>query len=240
MERTCRILVLSKRNLTIISQTTPQSPIAESYRTIRTNIQFASVSNDVKVMMTTSTAPGEGKTSTASNLAVVYAQAGQRVLLIDADLRKPDVHQRFGLSNLIGLSTLLIKDKSIAECIDVGNIPNLSILTSGPVPPNPSELLSSRAFAEFIQQMRDEYDFIIVDSPPVLNLADALVLSHVVDGVVFIINSASTNRTHVKNSLASLEQIGARIMGVVLNRVRRPKGDSYYYNYYTTQTGVSS
>lgn len=234
------LLALRDRHVRPISQTHPQSPITESYRTIRTNIQFASVVDDTRVILTTSTAPGEGKTSTATNLAIVSATAGKRVLLIDADMRKPQVHQRFQVSNLYGLSTVLIKERTLDDCILRSDIENLSLLTSGPIPPNPAEILSSRTFADLVTSLHDEYDLIIMDSPPVLSVSDTLNLTRIADGVLFVIDSQKTHRTHVKRAIQSLEQVEARILGVVLNRVKRKKGESYYYDYYTTGATVTS
>lgn len=239
-EGKCPLLALRDRNLRPISQTNPKSPLTESYRTLRTNIQFASVVEDTKVILLTSTAPGEGKTSTATNLAVVTAAAGKRVLLIDADMRKPQVHQRFQVSNLIGLSTLLIRERTLEECVVSTESEGLFLLTSGPIPPNPAEMLSSRAFSDMIAQLREQYDLIVIDSPPVLSVSDTLTLTRVTDGVLFVIDSQKTHRAHVKRAVQSLEQIDARILGVVLNRVKRGKQDSYYYSYYATGTTVSS
>ncbi|WP_067618232.1 CpsD/CapB family tyrosine-protein kinase [Alicyclobacillus acidiphilus] len=221
-----------------ISQTNPRSPITESYRTIRTNIQFASVVDETSVILVTSTAPGEGKTSTASNLAVVSAAAGKKVLLIDADMRKPQVHQRFQVSNLFGLSTVLIRERAIESCIVQTETENLFLLTSGPIPPNPAEMLSSKAMAELIESLRKVYDFIVLDTPPTLSVSDTLNLTRVVDGVLFVVDSQRTNRNLVRRAIQSLQQVDARVLGVVLNRAKRKKNESYYY-YYSSDTSVS-
>lgn len=217
----------------LITESNPRSPITESYRTVRTNIQFASAVDDIKVIMVTSSLPGEGKTSTASNVAVVSAQVGKRVLLIDADMRKPQVHQRFQVSNLDGLSSVLIKERSLEECIINTKTEGLSVLTSGPIPPNPSEMLSSQSFTQLIELCKQQYDFIIIDSPPVLSVSDPLVLTRVAEGVVLVVNSKGTNRNMAQKSIGMLQQVGARLLGVVLNRVERKRGGQYYYyNYY--------
>lgn len=239
MGRKCPHLTLRERSSMPISQINPHSPITESYRTLRTNIQFASVVDDIKVILTTSTAPGEGKTSTATNLAVVSASAGKRVLLIDADMRKPQVHQRFRASNLFGLSSLLIKERSLEDCVVSTSTDGLYLLTSGPIPPNPAEILASRTFAELTNLLREEFDLIIIDSPPVLSVSDSLSLTRIADGVLFVIDAQKTHRTHVKRAIQSLKQVDARIVGVVLNRVKRKKSDAYYYNYYSSESGVS-
>lgn len=183
--------------------------------------------------MTSSAVPSEGKTSTATNIAVVSAQAGKRVLIIDGDMRKPQVHQRFSVSNLNGLSNLLIKERTIEECVVQHDTAGLFLLPSGPIPPNPSEMLGSKSFSELIQQLREEFDLIILDTPPVLTVTDGLVATKVVDGVVFVLDSSKTNRALVKKSIVALEQVGANILGIVLNRVKLNRRESaYYYNYY--------
>lgn len=216
-----------------ITQISPHSPIAEAFRTIRTNVMFAGVASETNVILVTSTQPGEGKTSTASNLAVVCAQAGHRVLIMDADLRKPQVHYRFKVSNLDGMASALLGTRSLEECIQSTEIPNLSVLPSGAIPPNPSELLSSQAFRSLVDTCREQFDYIIMDSPPVLSVTDALILTSIADGTLFVVDSQRTNRVHAKRAMQSLTQVQARILGVVLNRVSRKSKDMYYsYNYY--------
>jgi capsular exopolysaccharide synthesis family protein len=231
-------LALSTRNPLPIAQTNPKSPITEAYRTIRTNIQFASVTSDVQVILTTSSSPSEGKTSTSANLAVVYAQAGKKVLLIDGDLRKPQLHQRFRVSNLNGLSSVLIKERTLQECIVNAGTPGLYLLPSGPIPPNPAEMLSSATFAALLKHCREVFDFVIIDAPPVLPVADALIVSNLVDGVVFVVDSQSTNRVLAKKAVQALEKVNAKILGVVLNRVKRKTADYYYYHYYSSDESV--
>lgn len=210
-----------------------KSPITEAYRTIRTNLQFASVANNIRLILITSSVPSEGKTSTACNLAVVSAQAGKRVLLIDADLRKPQMHRWFQASNIYGLSNLIIKEKNIVDCVITSDVPNLDLLTSGPVPPNPSEMLASKSFFELMEGIRNSYDLVILDAPPVLSVADALILTPFSDGIVFIVDSASTSRILAKKAVQALQQVGGNILGVVLNKIKRNSKESYYYyNYY--------
>lgn len=223
-----------------IAQTHPKSPITESYRTIRTNLQFASAVADVKIVMTTSTLPGEGKTSTISNTAIVTAQAGKRVLLVDADLRKPQVHQRFQVSNLQGLSSILIREGTLADCIVNTEVDGLYILPSGPIPPNPSELLASKRFAEVLEEASAQFDLILIDSPPVLVVTDALILGRVANGVIFVLDAQSTNRKLAQRAVSQLQQVDARILGTVLNRMKKQPGSDYhYYNYYGTGTAAS-
>jgi capsular exopolysaccharide synthesis family protein len=228
-------MALSNRNPRPIAQTNPRSPITEAYRTVRTNVQFASVDGDVRAILVTSSLPSEGKTSTACNIAVVSAEAGKRVLLIDADMRKPQVHQRFQISNLYGLTSVLIKERSFEECVIESQTPGLMVLPSGPIPPNPYEMLASKAFSDFIQSCKETYDVVIVDSPPVLSVADALVISRSSDGVVFVVDAKKTNRAHAKKATLALQQVNAKILGVVLNRLeKKAAGGYYYYNYYSS------
>lgn len=159
-------MALATRHPQPIVQQSPKSPIAEAYRTIRTNIQFARMVSDAKAIMITSSRPGEGKTSTASNLAIVTAQAGHRVLLIDADMRKPQIHQRFQVSNLDGLSNVLIRERSVKECIISSQTSNLFLLPSGPIPPNPSELLGSKGFMDLLGWAKSEFDLVYLDTHP--------------------------------------------------------------------------
>lgn len=229
---------LGERNLStrrnsepLIAQTQPQSPITEAYRTIRTNLQYASVDKETKVISVTSSGPGEGKTSTTSNVGIVAAQAGKRVLIIDADLRKPQIHIRFRVSNLYGLSNVLTKDCSLQEAVVQSDVANLSLLPSGPIPPNPSEMLSSRAFKELLAYGRENYDLVLVDTPPVLAVADALIVTTNVDGTLLVVDSQSTNRKAALQTKMAIEQVHGRLLGVVLNRVKRRHGDGYYYYY---------
>ncbi len=194
----------------------------------------------MKVVLTTSSVPSEGKTSTISNTAIVTAEAGKKVLLIDADMRKPQIHQRFQISNLQGLSTALIKEANFEECLVPAQTEGLFLLPSGPIPPNPSELLASKRFAEMINVYREQFDLILVDSPPVLSVADALVLSRVADGVVFVLDAQTTNRKVAQKAVAALQQIHAKLLGVVLNRVKNEPGNSYYYyQYYSSGESAS-
>ncbi|WP_083516902.1 CpsD/CapB family tyrosine-protein kinase [Alicyclobacillus shizuokensis] len=198
---------------------------------IRTNLQFAGVAEETKVILVTSSEPGEGKTSTISNLAIVTAQSGKRVLLIDADMRKPQIHQRFQTSNLDGLSNLLIQERKLEQCIMYSGIDNLFLLSSGPIPPNPAEMLASSAFADLMKWARGEFDYIYIDAPPILAVTDALVLTRVADGTVLVVDAQRTNRNMAQRAVGMLRQVEARILGVVLNRVPR-KSAGYYYYYY--------
>ncbi|HZG86160.1 CpsD/CapB family tyrosine-protein kinase [Paenibacillus sp.] len=216
----------------IITVSNPKSPISESYVRLRTNIELSAVDEPIQVIMVTSANPGEGKSTTAANLAVVYAQADKQVLLIDADLRKPTMHHHFMLSNRNGLTSVLTNQVSIGGAIRETSVPNLRALTSGPIPPNPSELLSSKRMESLIAELRSEFDIIIIDTPPTLAVADAQIISTRSDGAILVLNSGNVKRELALKAKQSLEHAKARILGVVLNNVDRKNADSYYYYYY--------
>ena len=210
--------------------TAPKSPIAEQFRTIRTNIQFSSVDEELQTMIVTSSGPAEGKSTTTANMAVVFAQQGKRVLLIDADLRKPTVHYTFRTENHIGLSNVLTRQASLEEAVTVTAQDKLWVLPSGPIPPNPSELLGSKGMQTLLEQAKDEYDVIILDTPPVLAVTDAQVLANLADGVVLVVSSGKTETDAAKKAKELLESAKAKILGVVLNN--KKVEDSQYYYYY--------
>jgi len=210
--------------------TTPKSPIAEQFRTIRTNIQFSSVDKELQTMIVTSSGPAEGKSTTTANLAVVFAQQGKRVLLIDADLRKPTVHYTFRTENHIGLSNVLTRQASLEEAVATTAQDKLWVLPSGPIPPNPSELLGSKGMTTLLEQAKDQYDVIILDTPPVLAVTDAQILSNLADGVVLVVSSGKTEIDAAKKAKELLESAKAKILGVVLNN--KKVQDSQYYYYY--------
>jgi capsular exopolysaccharide synthesis family protein len=210
--------------------TSPKSPIAEQFRTIRTNIEFSSVDEEVKTIVVTSSGPTEGKSTTTANLAVVFAQQGKNVLMIDADLRKPTVHYTFHKENHVGLSNVLTRQATFEEAVQITSQENLFVLTSGPIPPNPSELLGSKGMLAMLKQAKNEYDVIILDSPPILAVTDAQILSNITDGVVFVVSSGSTEVESAKKSKELLESAKAKILGVVLNN-KKVKDSQYYYYY---------
>ncbi|KKI93270.1 capsular biosynthesis protein [Bacillus sp. SA1-12] len=230
MARKDRKQLFQLQNRSLISMTNPKSPIAEQFRTIRTNIQFSSVDEELQTMIVTSSGPAEGKSTTTANLAVVFAQQGKRVLLVDADLRKPTVHYTFRLENHIGLSNVLTRQSSLQEAVQITSQEKLWILSSGPIPPNPSELLGSKGMQAMIEQAKDEYDVIIFDSPPVLAVTDAQILSNLTDGVVLVVSSGKTEIDAAKKAKELLDNAKAKILGVVLNN--KKVQDSQYYYYY--------
>jgi succinoglycan biosynthesis transport protein ExoP len=210
----------------------PRSSTAEAYRTLRTNVEFASVDAPLHTLLVTSASPGEGKTMTASNLAVVFAQAGRAVLLVDADLRKPGVHEMFDLPNSRGLTTMLRDDTvSLDSVAHPTEQVNLRILTTGPLPPNPAELLGSQRMQAVLGLLRQGADLVIFDSPPLQAVTDAAVLSSFVDGTLVVIDAGRSKRRTVRVARETLTRAGARTLGAVLNRVPARTQNAYggYY-----------
>jgi capsular exopolysaccharide synthesis family protein len=220
----------SMKQRMLITHLNPKSPIAEQYRTIRTNIDFSLADRNLRSLVVTSSGPGEGKSMTTANLAVVMAQQGRKVLLVDADLRKPTVHYTFRLINTEGLSNLLTKRATLADVVTKTDVDNLYVITSGPIPPNPAELLSSRAMHDFMTQALGIFDIIIFDTPPVLAVTDAQILSSQADGTVLVVASGTTEKDAALEAKDLLQKSQARILGVVLNR--QPIKNSRYYYYY--------
>ncbi|MCM0651026.1 CpsD/CapB family tyrosine-protein kinase [Clostridium swellfunianum] len=215
----------------MISISNPKSQAAEAFRTLRTNIQFSSLDEDIRTLVVTSTQPGEGKSTVISNLAITIAQSGKRVLLVDCDLRKPTVHKKLGLSNQEGITTLLAKEKTLEEVVKATSIPNFYVLTSGPIPPNPAELLGSKKMKSFINELHGYFDMILLDAPPVLAVTDAQILSTFTDGVMFVAAYGQAEKKAIVRAKELIDKVGGKILGVVINKV--PAGDKnhYYYNY---------
>jgi capsular exopolysaccharide synthesis family protein len=226
----------------LITLSQPRSPISEAFRVLRTGIQFSSVDKPNRTLLITSASPSEGKSTMAANLAVVMAQAGNNVLLIDADLRRPAQHQLFNLSDRHGLTSLLLELNLSGQNGDSATILNnhlqktpiegLRVLSCGPKPPNPSELLGSTKMRSLLETLSSRFDVVIVDSPPVLAVTDAVVLSAEVDGVVLVIDADKTRRGPLKQAVSRLVEANAHIIGVVLNRLSlKSEGYRYYYYY---------
>ncbi len=225
----------SKTQVFVANQ--PRSPITEAFRSLRTNLDFASVDEPIKTLMITSSSAEEGKTTISSNLAVVMAFSGKRVLLLDADMRRPAVHNQFNISNRVGLSDLIRKRLNYSEVMQVSEeIPNLFVITSGSLPHNPSELLTSKRMEQIISHLNAHFDIVIIDTPPLL-VTDAHVLSAKVDGVLLVIRPGKTRATIVRAPLEELHRLDANLVGVVMNRIPRNK-ESYYggFKYYSPYT----
>lgn len=221
----------------LLTQTAPQSPRAESFRQLRTNLQFANVSGHAKTVLVTSSLPGEGKSTTATNLAIALAHAGQSVCLVDADLRRPMVNEYLGLERNAGLTTALVGTADINELLQPWGDDNLYVLTSGQVPPNPSELLGSNEMKTLLARLEHAFDTVVIDAPPLLPVTDAAVLSQNVGGVVLVVGSHKLRHQDLEKSLSALQMVGANVLGVVLNRLPTKGPDAYSYTYYSHDEG---
>jgi len=220
----------------LITHNKPRSPISESYRSLRTNLQFASVDGEIKTVIITSPAPREGKTLTASNLAIAQAQAGRKTLLIDTDLRKPMIHNLFNLEKRDGISRVLTGELKLDAAIKKTDIENLYVVTSGPIPPNPSELLGSKRMKDILNELKERFDTIVLDSPPMIAVTDPIVLGQEVDGMVLVVRSGRTSMEIAEKSKNNAEYAKIKLLGCVLNDVdvRHIYGtyNYYYYHYY--------
>lgn len=216
----------------LISINEPKAPASEAYRMIRTNLEYTSIDRVNKVMLFTSAKTKEGKTTTIANLAITLAHSKHKVLLIDCDLRKPRIHKLFEIPNRLGITNLIVNNAKEEDVIhEVAEIENLNVITSGPIPPMPSELLSSDRMEDILANLKDEYDYILIDSPPVLSVTDAMVLSGIVDGVVLVVAAGQTPIEAIKTSQKSLEKVKANILGVILSKAEFNKNAYYYYQY---------
>ncbi|MDA0815312.1 MAG: polysaccharide biosynthesis tyrosine autokinase [Chloroflexi bacterium] len=215
------------------SATRPRSLVAEAYRVARTNLTYAiDLGRDRKLILVTSPGPGEGKTTTVANLSVVFGLAGHRVCIVDTDLRRPTIHRVFGLENGEGLTNLLLtREPDIDRSVQRSVYTNVSVVTAGPLPPNPSELLASARMQEVLERLRARFDIVILDSPPALVVTDASVLSTLVDGLVVVARAGKTRRGTLRATIAELAQSGRPIAGVILNRVRGREAGYYSYAY---------
>ena len=226
----------------LIANTDAKSPVSEAYRTIRTNIEFSKISGKaLKVILMTSALPSEGKSTTIGNLAVVMAQAGKKVVLVDCDFRKPTVHKRFKVENK-GISNCVASGLSLEEVTVATEVEGMYVIPSGPIAPNPSELLASERMGELVSELAANYDYVLLDAPPIIPVTDAAVLSRKVDGVILLLASGEVSPQIAKEAKTRLEQAGAHILGVVLNKVDIGGNNnkySYYY-YYGNEDGSGS
>ncbi|MBY0219429.1 CpsD/CapB family tyrosine-protein kinase [Paenibacillus illinoisensis] len=220
---------LTNEKMNLVTMVNPKSPNSEAYRKLRTNIQFSSIDSQIQTIMIASAVSGEGKTTTIGNLAVTYAQEGKKVLLMDTDLRKPAVHRMFNVPNHIGLTSVLSNQYSVSEVLRETFIEGLHVLTSGAIPPNPSEMIGSRKMTLLLEELKEQYDVILFDTPPVLSVTDALIISSLCDGVILVVNSGKVKKDVVKKAKAHLEHVNARILGAVLNNFQLSKIIAAHY-----------
>ena len=211
-----------------VMEKAPKSIDAEAYRSLRSNIEYSSFDDEYRAIVVTSSVPGEGKSTTSGNLALSLAQSGNKVLLVDCDMRKPSIHKKFKISNISGTAELLLRKESFEDVANCYN-ENLTIITAGKIPPNPSEMLSSRAMAAFIKEMKNEFKYIILDTPPLQAVTDAQVLSTKSDGVLLVVRAGSTKREMVLNSVDLIKKVQGKVIGTVLNGVENKKNNYYYY-----------
>jgi capsular exopolysaccharide synthesis family protein len=221
----------------LITVIQPLSPVVEAYRVLRTNLQYSELDRPVNTLMVTSPNPGEGKSITLANLAVVMAQSGLRIILVDTDLRRPVIHEIFNLPNRHGLcDATRYPDRSVVEHLQTTGVENLRVLTSGPLPPNPAELLGSQWILDVIEKLKSKSDVILFDSPPVLAVADSAILGARVDGVLLVNDVGRTRRNDVQRAVENLQRVRVNLLGVVLNR-QTYGASGYYYNYYGQDDG---
>ncbi|GCD18577.1 polysaccharide biosynthesis tyrosine autokinase [Cellulomonas sp. H30R-01] len=219
----------------LIVQSSPHSHRAEAFRRVRTNLQFLDVADRPRSIVITSSLPGEGKSTTSINVAITLADAGTRVVLVDADLRRPAVARYMGLEGGVGLTTALIGRADVTDVIQPWGNGNLHVLPAGQVPPNPSELLGSQAMAQLLATLTSRYDVVLLDTAPLLPVTDAAILAKLTGGALLVAGSDKLHRNQLAESLSSLETVGARVLGIVLNRQRRKAGEQYtYYDYSPT------
>ena len=199
----------------IISVRNPKSPIAEAYRGIRTSIEFSNLDKELKVINVTSSTQNEGKSTVIANLAVSFANLDKKVLIMEGDLRNPSVHRMFNISNVEGLTDILLGNKNFTECVHCTEVRNLHVLTCGPIPPNPSEMLSSKKIKDFVESLRDYYDYVFIDAPPIGIVTDAGIISSYTDGCIFVVGAGEADIEMAKVSKERLEKVGANIDDVV-------------------------
>lgn len=216
-------------NNKVMSDVNPRSYVAEAFRILRTNLHFSTLDYNLKSLLVTSPGPAEGKSTVTANLAAVMAQTGARVVLVDCDMRWPEQHRLFNLPNDAGLTNVLVGSMEVSEVLRNTRLPSLKILPSGPMPLNPAELLGSAKTGRVLDELTQMADIVLIDSPPALMVADAAILSSMVDGCVLVIKTAETKIEAVKQAKQRLEKANARIVGAVLNAVEGFAGYDYYH-----------
>lgn len=231
MQKNYNKMEVNMRSVNIVTLKNPMSPISEAYRILRTNIQFSSPDKKLQSILITSSGPSEGKSTTSVNLAVSLAQTGNRVIIVDCDQRKPNVHKLFTISNITGLSNLLVGEATVDEAIIDSGVENLYILPAGRRPPNPSELLASEKMKTLLETLRETFDYIILDTPPVIMVTDAQLLSKYADGCILVVASGQADREAAVKAKELLENANAKILGIVLNKLDTKRRG--YYGYYS-------
>ena len=226
-----KVPIKNRQIMPLVSHQKPRSEIAEAYRALRTSVLLSTASHPPRSILVTSPIPQDGKTTTSINLAIVLAQQGKRVLLIDADMRRPGIHVAFDLKDKLGLSNVLTGSSKISDVLHPTVQPNLFVIPAGPVPPQPSELLSSSAMQDLLLKWRDEFDHVIIDTPPVISVTDAVLLSTQMDTVLIVIRSGQTTTAHVRRACNLLQSVNARVLGSVVNGADLASPDYYYYHY---------
>jgi len=221
-----------KNGVGLVTYDDPTSTISEQFSTIRTNIQFSSVDKKLNSILFTSSAPSEGKSTVSNNVAVAWAKQGETVVLVDADLRRPTIHKTFNVSNRVGLSSYLLGNASFEDVIQPTMVKNLFVITSGPFPPNPSELLGSMRTKDLINRLEDKFGLLIMDAPPVNTVTDAQVLAVQIDGVIMVVPQGIAEKAGVAHAKQLLDTVHANILGVIMNRVTKEKSQGYYGGYY--------
>ncbi|MDD5765575.1 MAG: CpsD/CapB family tyrosine-protein kinase, partial [Candidatus Marinimicrobia bacterium] len=217
----------------LVTHYDPKSSVAEAYRTLRTNIQFMNPDNPIRTLVVSSAGPGDGKSTTVVNIAITFASLGKKTLLIDADLRKPILHKVFDVSRGPGLTHAMIEDLNDTDIIRKTEIPNLYIITCGDIPPNPSEILASQKLRNFLDRMKSEFEIVLFDSPPIIAVTDASVISKMTDAILLVVKSGVTDTRVVARAVELLKQVKTHLIGAVLNGVNITAGyDSYYYYYH--------
>lgn len=222
---------LDKEITTLITHKKPKAIVSEKFRGIRSNILFSTADDDVQTLLVTSDKPSSGKSTVSANIAVTYAQAGFKTLLVDGDMRKPTQHYIFNQNNITGLSNLIISKSTFEETVHATEVSNLDVLTSGPIPPNPSELIGSTNMLEIFEELKKQYDFILVDTPPVNTVTDAQLIGELTKNAVYIIDVENNNKESVKKGKELLEKSGTKILGAILNKAPLDKSSSSYYYY---------
>ena len=224
-----------ERNEALITKLSARSPVAESFRALRTNLNFISPDEPLRTLLLTSSGPGEGKSTTSANLAITMAQMGKKVLLIDCDLRKPVQHKIFELSNVKGITSLLVDSTMpLEEVMHEIDVPGLKIIPCGPIPPNPAELVGSKRMGHLISEFKKSFDLIIFDTPPAISVTDSAILACQVDGVLLVVASNQAESEMVKKAAGIIRNVNAKLLGVIMNRVKYEKGYEYYYYYYSS------